>query len=118
MCVCCVAFLSRTWRLVSVLCSVWSLQHSRSKFLAKRWAVMFSKRRKVSCGSWEKSAPKKCWRTPSRSASFVPIQMSGQGGDADDAIPTSRQGCGRSTDRQFRRELGGGRQDHRHPVVE
>ena len=27
-------------------------------------------------------------------ASFVPKQMSGRGGDADDATPTSRQGCG------------------------
>ena len=42
----CVLFLSRSRRLVSFLRSVWSLLHSRSKFLAKRRAAIFPKSKK------------------------------------------------------------------------
>ena len=97
-------FLTRSRRLVSLVRSVWLLRHSRSKFLAKRWAAMVSRRKR---GTGSRGS---CWRTPSqligeRSGfeSFVPKPMSGRGGDADDATLTSQQGCKGSTDRQFRR---------------
>ena len=55
----CVVFWSGSRRLLSFLRSVWLFLHSRSKFLAERWAAMVSKRKKVSRGSRER-------RTPSR----------------------------------------------------
>ena len=87
------------------------LLQSRSKFLAKRWAAMVSKCKRGSRGFQDSFAERKCWRTPSQLtgersgfASSVPKPMSGRGGDADDATPTSMQDCNGSADRRFRRK--------------
>ena len=76
---------------------VWSLLHTLSKILAKRWAAMATKRKEGDRGSSERNARKKCWRTPSRSmegrnehVNYVPCLMCGRGGAAGDVTTTPR----------------------------
>ena len=42
-------------RLLSFLRSLWSWLHPRSKFLAKRWAAMASKRGEIQAGDFEEN---------------------------------------------------------------
>ena len=93
---------------VFLLCCCGPCRSCSRKISGQEWVPMVCKRSEGVRGSREKRGQRKCWRIPSRLmvgrngfANSVRGQMCGRGGVAGVATPTSRQGCGLSSSRQW-----------------